>query len=137
MPRADFFTFLVRSLWLIAMEQPQAHNALLATLATMQACLHADGVARWIRFDGFSWTIHSGGQYADLDVAFDMQIILDLVDGQFTLEQAIAQERLRVRGSSDVIERFYRALLIYLEALIRSSGATDLLSEFRLSILFA
>jgi len=137
MRRADFFTFLVRSLRLLASEQPQAHDALVATIARMQACLHADGVARWIRFDGFGWTLNSCGQYTDLDVAFDMKTILDLVDGQITLEQAIAQERLRVRGSSDAIERFYHALLIYLEALIRSSGAIDLLNELRMSMPFA
>lgn len=131
MPPPDFFTFLRTSLSHIAAEEPNAHRALTAAIGSMRARLVADGVARVIRFDFPDWKIYAGASGADLDVAFDRQVIMDLVDGRLTLADAIYQERLCMRGRVETIERFHGALLIYLEALIRTPGAPAMLESYR------
>jgi hypothetical protein len=131
MPPADFFVFLRKSLSCIADEEPDAHRALTAAMGSMRARLVADGVARIILFDPPDWKIYAGPSEADLEVAFDRQIIMDLIDGRLTMEDAIYQERLRMRGSVETIERFHGALLIYLEGLIRTPGAAVMLESYR------
>jgi hypothetical protein len=131
MPPADFFVFLHNSLSCIADEVPDAHRALTAAMGSMRVRLVADGVARIIRFEFSDWTIYAGPSKADLEVAFDREIIMDLIDGRLTMADAIYQERLRMRGCVETIERFHGALLIYLEGLIRSPGAPAMLERYR------
>jgi hypothetical protein len=131
MPSADFFTFLRTSLSRIAAEEPDAHRALVGAMGNLRARLVADGVARTIRFDFPDWTIYAGESETDLEVAFDREIIMDLIDGRLTMEDAIYQERLRMRGSVETIERFHGALMIYLEGLIRTPEAPVLLESYR------
>jgi hypothetical protein len=131
MPPADFFVFLRNSLSRIAHEVPDAHRALVDAMGNLRARLVADGAARTIRFDFPDWTIYAGAGDADLEVAFDRAIIVDLIDGRLTMEDAIYQERLRMRGSVETIERFHGALLIYLEGLIRTPGAPVMLESYR------
>jgi hypothetical protein len=47
------------------------------------------------------------------------------------MENAIYQERLRMRGSVETIERFHGALMVYLEGLIRTPEAPVLLESYR------
>jgi hypothetical protein len=131
MPSADFFGFLRTSLSRLAAEVPDAHRALAGAMGNLRARLVADGVARTIRFDLSDWTIYAEDSDADLEVSFDREIIMDLIDGRLTMEDAIYQERLRMRGSVETIERFHGALMIYLEALIRTPGAPAMLESYR------
>jgi hypothetical protein len=131
MPPADFFTFLRTSLSRIADEVPDAHRALVGAMGNLRARLVADGAARIIRFDFPDWTICAGASEADLEVAFDRDIIMDLIDSRLTMEDAIYQERLRMRGPVETIERFYDALLVYLEGLTRTPGAPAMLESYR------
>jgi hypothetical protein len=131
MPSADFFTFLRTSLSRITAEEPDAHRALVGAMGNLRARLVADGVARTIRFDFPDWTICPGESEIDLEVAFDREIITDLIDGRLTMEDAIYQERLRMRGSVETIERFHGALMVYLEGLIRTPEAPVLLESYR------
>jgi hypothetical protein len=131
MPPREFFTFLHDSLVRLAVEVPEAHRALAAAMGRTRARLVADGDARTIRFDFPYWTIYADDNEADLEVAFDRELVLDLVDGRLTLEEAIYQERLLMRGSIETIERFHDALMIYLEGLLRTSHAPALLAHYR------
>jgi hypothetical protein len=128
---ADFFGFLRTSLSRLAAEVPDAHRALAGAMGNLRARLVADGVARTIRFDFSDWTIYAEDSDVDLEVSFDREIIVDLIDGNLTMEDAIYRERLRMRGPIERIERFYDALLIYLEALTRTSGAPAMLQSYR------
>jgi hypothetical protein len=132
MPPPDFFIFLRTSLSVLSEEEPEAHRALAAALGNLKARLVADGVARTIRVDSLDWTIYSGVGDADLEVAFDRRSILDLIGGSLTMEDAISLERLRMRGPVETIERFHRALMIYLEGLIRAPGTRAILIDYQM-----
>jgi hypothetical protein len=131
MPSADFFSFLRTSLSRIAADEPDAHRALIDAMGSMRVRLVADGMARIVRFDFPDWTICAEVGEAILEVAFEREIILDLIDGRLTMEDAINQERLRMRGSVETIERFHGALMVYLEGLIRTPEAPALLESYR------
>jgi hypothetical protein len=131
MPSADFFSFLLTSLSRIAAAEPDAHRSLTDAMGSMRVRLVADGVARIVRFDFPDWRIYAEVSEADLEVALDREIIMDLIDGRLTMEDAIYQERLRVRGSVETIERFHGVLMIYLEGLIRTPEAPVLLESYR------
>ena len=131
MPSADFFTFLHASLSVLAKEESEAHSALVAAFGPLRARLVADGVAASIWLDSSEWTIYRGSTNADLEVAFNRPIILDLIDGRLTMHDAINRERLKLRGSPEAIECFYDALTIYLEGLMRAPGALAILKDYR------
>jgi hypothetical protein len=129
MSAADFFTFLRASLSHLETEVPEAHRTLAGVIGQLRARLVADGDARIIQFGYAGWTIAQDGD-TDLEVAFDRAIIIELVDGQLTLQDAIEQERLRLCGPIGSIERFHEALLIYLEGMIRAPTAPALLEDY-------
>jgi hypothetical protein len=131
MRQDDFFAFLGASLSRVAAEAPEAYRALASAIGGMRARLIADGIARTIRFDFPYWTIYSGGDELDIGVTFGRETVIGLIDGQLTLEEAIYEERLLLRGAVETVEDFYGGLIIYLEGLIRSPGASALLRGYR------
>jgi hypothetical protein len=131
MPSADFFSFLRGSLSVLEKEVSEAHCALAAALGGLRARLVADGVACTIWLDSSGWSIYPGPTDVDLEVAFDRRIILDLIDGRIRIHDAIDRDRLRLRGSAEAIERFFTALMIYLEGLMRAPGTMAILKDYR------
>ena len=131
MPPPDFFRLLRESLEGIRMDEPEVHRALTRSLGRLRARLVSDGAACvvWLEFD--AWRMDPGDCDADIEVAFDRQIILDLIDGRLTLEDAILGEQLLIFGSVDKVEAFSDALLIYIEGLIRMPGTPALLRGYR------
>ena len=127
----DFFDYMRRSLSLIATEQPLAHRALTAAVGSMRVRLVANGLSRDVWFEPPEWVISPNGDLVDVEVTFDRDVILDLVDGHLTLAVAIEQERLGLRGVLGRIEAFHAALLIFLEGLVRTSEAPRMLQEYR------
>jgi len=67
----------------------------------------------------------------DVEVGLDKPILLDLVDGRVTLEDALLEERLRLRGSLDALVEFDEALYIYLGGAVRCPSFPELYAEYR------
>lgn len=130
MPPVDFFGFFRASLACIAGEEPQAHRALTQAMRGLRARLTADGTARTVWFDGSEWIIDEGTE-AHVAIAFDRAVVLDLVDAGLAMPEALEQERLRIYGPVEAVERLNQVLLIYLEGLMRAPGASLLLEEYR------
>jgi hypothetical protein len=131
MPPPDFYRFLDRSLNELRVDEPDVHNALARSMGDLRARLVADGTVRTVWLESPDSWMYEGKSEADIEVAFDRRVILDLIDGRVTLERAIFQERLRMRGSADAVQRFHDVLLIYLEGLIRMPGTSSLLKGYR------
>ena len=131
MARPDFFAFLGNSLQGLSAEEPEAHRSLARAMGDLRAQLTTDGKVCSLSLDSLAWTMYYDDIKVDIEVAFDRQIVLDLIDGLLSLEDAILQERLRMQGSVTAIERFYDALMIYLEGLMRVPGTRALLEAYR------
>jgi hypothetical protein len=132
MPAADsFFTFLAQSMRILEQEAPERYASLSLAMGDMQAQLTTNGSARIVRFDGSRFVLEREDIKADVDVEFTSDTILDLVDGELSLEEAIDSEVLWIRGAVEVVEHFYDAVLIYIDGAMRSPGFLNLLKEFR------
>jgi hypothetical protein len=130
MPR-DARSFLEDALGEIARSEPEADRALRAALRGLTARL-SDGARSFVlQAGGEGWCFCDGERTADIVVAFDEAVILDLIEGVLTLHEAILGERIIVFGPIDNICKFYDALFVFLEGLLRASGASALLERFR------
>ena len=129
----DFRSFLEQSLADIALNEPEADRALREALGPLRARLASEDGAFTIATSGHGWILGDEAA-ADVAVAFEAGVLLDLIEGGLTLTEAIEAERLRIVGSVAAVAAFYDALLIYLEGLLRAPGAPDLLRRYRESL---
>lgn len=126
----DFFAYLMRSLQVLAADRPDAYGAVCAAAGGLRARLVAAGDARVLSFpEGVP--VIEGDSPAAVEVVFDDQVILDLIDGRTSLEAALFAERLQIQGAPDAVERFHGALMIYLDGALRVSACLHLLESFR------
>ena len=130
MPQVSFFDFLRASLCCIAAEEPRAHQALARTMQSLRARLIADGLARTVWFDGSEWVIDVTAE-GHVSIGFDRALVLDVVYTGLTMAEAVEQERLRIEGPVQAVERLNDVLSIYLEGFIRAPGASELLDGYR------
>lgn len=130
MPR-EIRSFLEDALGEIARSEPEADRALRAALRGLRARLSDGALSFVLQADGEGWRFCDGAGTADIAVAFDEAVILDLIEGALTLNEAILGERIIVFGPIDNICKFYDALFVFLEGLLRASGAPALLERFR------
>lgn len=130
MPR-EVRSFLEDALGEIARSEPEADRALRAALRGLRARLSDGALSFVLQADGEGWRFCDGAGTADIAVAFDEAVILDLIEGALTLNEAILGERIIVFGPIDNICKFYDALFVFLEGLLRASGAPALLERFR------
>ena len=129
----NFRAFLQESLTEIQRTEPDVDLALQERLGSLSARLTTEGSSFVIVREGADWRVSADARRADIEVAFDDQIIMDLAAGALTLNDAIAGERLCLFGPVDAIANFHDALLIYLEGLIRARGTPELLERYRAS----
>ena len=132
MPATDsFFRFLAQSMRVLENEAPGRYQSLTMALGGMQAQLTADGSARVVRFEGSRFVLKNESGDVDVDVVFTSDTILGLIDGELSLEEAINNETLWIRGAVEIVEQFYDAVLVYVDGAIRSPGFLNLLKDFR------
>lgn len=126
----DFFVFLSESLQEIRVCEPEVDRAIELSLGSLRAQLATEGVSLVVSRDAGGWRMEQGCSKADVRIAFNRQIVLDLIGGATTLNQAILDERLSIFGPVDKVARFYDVLLIYVEGLLRAPGTPALLKRY-------
>jgi hypothetical protein len=126
----DFFCFLSESLQEIRSSEPDVDRAIELSLGSLRARLVTEGVSFVVSRVPGGWRIEQTCAQADVHLIFDKGIVLDLIGGAVTLNQAILDERLSMFGSVDKIARFYDVLLIYVEGLLRAPGTSALLGRY-------
>jgi hypothetical protein len=127
----DFFAFLDRSMRLLEHETPQRYRAIGDSIGALRARLTADDATRVVAFEGSRFTTLAATSPSDVEARFGRDVVLRLIDGATTLEQAILDEALYVRGSVEAVEGFHAAMSAYVEAAIRAPGFVSLLAAYR------
>jgi len=130
MPRPDVFDLMRRSLEAIAAEAPQAEAALRLAIGPLTARFSTQGRARLFRLTPQGFALDESAQAADVEIAFDRAIVLDLAEARLTLEEALIADRLHAKGSAAAVARLHDALMIYLEGLLRAPGAAALYDAY-------
>jgi len=131
MPERDFFDFLATSMTVLEREAPVGYRALESRLSGLRARLESGGVRRVVSFDRSRFLLGDDSGSPDVDAAFERGVVLELVDGATSLDQAILDDKLRVRGAVEAVERFYDGICLYVDAAVRSPGFVPLLERYR------
>lgn len=127
----DVFAFLKTSLRLLEIEMPAAYGALCAQVGDLKTRLISSGRAKVLSFQGRVPTLEEEEESAAVEAAFDDSVILDLIDGHLSLQEALFTDRLCIGGAARDIERLQSALIVYLDGAIRLPEFAKLLERFR------
>ena len=129
----DLRRFVEQSLRALAREAPAFYVRLCATLAGRRLLVGGDGEPFALCFRSeIVMTVPPDGS-EDVYLAVSRRTMLALVDGEVTLEDALRQDCLAVRGRLTHVADLFDGLLIYLRGGIRCPSFPPLLSEFRRS----
>jgi hypothetical protein len=131
MPSADFFSYLSKSLDLLKDESRENYGRLAAELKSLRINIRAGKAARVAYFADGEFAIEAAGEHADIWLEFDEGAILNVIDGKSSLEDAVLDGAIFVRGGVQKIEILYGALVVYLDGAMRSPGFPTLLSNYR------
>jgi hypothetical protein len=131
MPPTDFFWFLSQSIDLLEKESSQNYSQLAAELNGLRASISAGEDRRLICFDEGRFFIDADAENHDIEVVCGTHTILELLDGKYSLEQALLDEVLFIKGNVGILGKFSNALSIYCNGALRSPGFLGLLSQYR------
>jgi hypothetical protein len=132
----DLRWFVERSLTALEREAPAFHAQLCSTLRGRRVRITGDGDPFALRFDAGTVTNTEPDGSEDVLLSVGNQALLELVDGQLSIEEALRQDRLEMRGQLRGVVDVFDALVIYVRGAIRCPACPPLLSEFRAATLF-
>jgi hypothetical protein len=134
MPPTDFFGFLTESLDLLDKESRESYLRLVSALGGLRASISTGAKKRLVYFDGDRFVVATDLLNPDIEVVFRDDAVIDLIDGNCSLEQAVLNDAIFVRGAMSILEKFYFALGIYLQCALRSRSFPALLSRYRQAV---
>jgi hypothetical protein len=127
--------FVERSLQLLEREAPHFHARVCLTLRGRRVLvggLAGSGERPFaLSFDGGMVDCVEPDGAEDVHFGIDRVTILALVDGEWTLEHALREERFDVRGRLGDVADLFDGWLAYVRGAIRCPSFPQLLSEFR------
>ena len=124
-------SLLRRSLEHLAAEVPESYGHLLAELGPLVIEIEVDGEVFSIR-RGTQLEVTDGGDDAGgAWVATSRAAIVDLLDAEISLSEAVEADRVMVRGSLEEVVRAHDALLAYAHAGVRAPSIPGLLTALR------
>jgi hypothetical protein len=122
---------LRRSLDHLAAEVPESYRRLLGELGPLVVGLDVDGELFSLRGGGGLKVSDGLDGAAGAWVATSRAAILDVLDAEESLSEAVEAGRILVHGSLDAVVRGHDALMAYVHAAVRAPSATGLLTALR------
>jgi hypothetical protein len=126
---ADYVRGLVDAL---SAEDPVAFTRLRAVVGGSRARIELDDEAVAVHFEGEALQISEDRDVpVDGTGATDRQTVLELLDGYLEVTDAIAADRLRVRGQVDAVARMFHAIELLIDGAARGPALQELADAFR------
>ena len=131
MPERDFLWFLDRSLRILAEEAPEALRRMLEEGRDLRLRIDAPAAraTAWISPRGVE--IYEAPGEIDVFISFDERVIVELAEGEISLNDALLEDRLELRGPVESLERLHAAMTCYIKGAARSPGLSRLLADYR------
>jgi hypothetical protein len=126
----QFHDFLERSLELLAREKRAVYSRMCAMLDAMVLSIRIDSAPVVVTFAPDCTVTRGDDPGAMVRVESDRRAILDVIDGNTTLEQAVLDDRILLLGSVPDLVRFHDGLRMYLSGAVRAPGFAVLLDEY-------
>jgi hypothetical protein len=125
-----FEQFLRRSINLLAKEVPVAHDRIARILGDRIIQIEVDQERVAILCDRGTIRVVSGAIKAAAQAQASRQVLVDLLEGVTTLDEAILSDRVLLRGSLDDLAALYEALMAYFRGGVDSPLFPGLLGEY-------
>ena len=127
----DLRRFVEDSLAVLSREAPVSYSTLCATLAGRRVCISCDGDVFALCFGSAAVSTVAARPSDGVHLTVDRPTIFALVDGEFTFEEALREDRLDVRGEVTAVADLFDGLLVYLRGAVRCPSLPPLLADFR------
>jgi hypothetical protein len=124
-------SLLRRSVEHLEREVPESYRLLVAELGPMVVELDVDGEVFTLRGDDRLRVSDGAADMAGARIVTSRVTILDVLDANVALGEAVEASEVSVRGSLDDVQRAHDSLLAYVHAVVRASSQPALLSELR------
>lgn len=112
-------------------EMPVVHAELGELLRDREARLEMDGEGLGVSFAAGRFRIVDDAPDPFIDLRSDRRAVLEVIGGELTLEDAVWQERIVLRGELDDLILFHDALMLYLQGAVRCPSFPWLLGCYR------
>jgi hypothetical protein len=122
---------LRRSLDHLAAEVPASHRLLADELGSLVVQFEVDGEVFAVRGDERIEVVDGGAPDPGPRVVTSRSAILDVLDAELTLGDAVEAGRVQVRGALDDVLRAHDALIAYAHAAVRAPSSPRLLAALR------
>jgi len=135
MGQGDFFWFLEHSMRLLRKEASEYYFRMSSDLGELRAGIAVHANKRVAYFDGSRFIV--SGELSNYDIEIDVtdKAVIDLIDARYSLNKALRDDMICLRGKLAVLDKFNSCLVLYLNGALRSPGFPKLLSEYRRMIL--
>jgi hypothetical protein len=120
-----------RSLDHLASEVPESYHHLVRMLGPLVVELDVDGELFSVRGRGRLEVAHGAAGEAGARVSTSRAAIVDVLDGEMALHQAVEAGHVDVCGSLDDVVRAHDALIAYAHAAVRAPSIPGLLAALR------
>lgn len=127
----NFRGFLEQSLLCMRQEVPWAHDAMLEQLDGFAVTIVVDTEQVMITGTRERLVLAQASGAVDVELRTSAATIVALATGMDTLERAILEDRIFLRGSASHLLRFYDGLLLYLHGAVRGPSFPYLLARFQ------
>ncbi len=129
--RARFRDFLSESLETLAREMPDAYGALCRKLDEREVAIRIGRERVGVVFSKEKAVVRRSSKQAAIEVTTSRAAILDLIDANTTMIEAVLGERLGLRGSLGELARFHDGLAFYLHGAMRAPSFPGILRRYR------
>lgn len=129
----SFRRFLDRALTAIASDVPEVHRALCSSLERLAVRLCVDGERMIVREERGCLVLKDDRHETQIEFTTDSATLLALTSGDSSFLDAALADRMVVTGAVDELVAFYDALVLFLQAAVRSPALPWLLDEFETS----
>ena len=129
----NFFWFLSKSMEMLKVEAYASYSKMVMELGDLRAMISCDE-KRTVYFDQTRFVISDDTSRIDVETSFNSDTVTDLIDGKYSIVEALLSEKLKIQGKITAINKFHIAVNAYLNGALRSPKFLQLLSEYRRSL---
>ncbi len=130
MPRPEFRFYLDCALQRLSAEAPRWYTRVARHLDGLSIAVTVESATVLLRFDARVHRCESEG-VSIVEISAERATLLDLIDGELALHEAIRSDRMFVRGPVAAVVRFDSAFSTFLDGAIRSRSFPLLVRSLR------
>ena len=127
----SFAAFFARASAALRREHGQAWGKHVHALRGLCVVLHIGDEVIPLRFSAVGVALMPDDGGAHVVLSADHAMIFALVDGEVTIEAAVRQNRLRLRGTPAHLVRFHEGLMLWLHGAVRCPSFPQILADTR------